>query len=80
MSESEDLKKFKDDIDQMHLALTLRIDSYLKTLKEKSSEAVLNGSVEDAHEMLSEILVIENERPKISDSQKEFMEILNDWH
>jgi len=78
MSESEDLEKFKDDIEQLHLSHTLRIDSYLKTLKEKSSEAVLNGSVEDAQEMLSEILVIENERQKISASQKEFMEILND--
>ena len=80
MSESEDLKKFKNDIEQLHLSHSLRIDSYLKTLKEKSSEAVLNGSVEDAQEMLSEILVIENERQKISDSQKEFMEILNDRH
>ncbi len=78
MSESEDLKKIKDDIEQLHLSHTLRIDSYLQTLKEKSSEAVLNGSVEDAQEMLSEILVIENERQKISASQKEFMEILND--
>ena len=78
MSESEDLKKFKDDIEQLHLTHTLRIDSYLQTLKENSSEAVLNGSVEDAQEMLSEILVIENERQKISASQKEFMEILND--
>ena len=48
------------------------------TLKEKSSEAVLNGSVEDAQEMLSEILVIENGRQKIAACQKEFVEILND--
>ena len=78
MSESEDLKKFKDDIEQLHLSHTLRIDSYLMTLKEKSSEAVLNGSVEDAQEMLSEILVIENGRQKIAACQKEFVEILND--
>ena len=78
MSESEDLKKFKDDIEQLHLSHTLRIDSYLQTLKENSSEAVINGSVKDAQEMLSEILVIENERQKMEACQKEFIEILND--
>ncbi len=78
MSESEDLKKFKDDIDQMNLAFTFRIDSYLQTLKEKSSEAVKNGSVSDAQEMLSEIMVIESGRQKILACQKEFVEILND--
>jgi len=78
MSESEDLKKFKDDIDQMNLAFTLRIDSYLMTLKEKSSEAVNNGSVSDAQEMLSEIMLIESGRQKILASQKEFVEIFND--
>ncbi len=78
MSESEDLKKFKDDIDQMNLAFTLRIDSYLMTLKEKSSEAVNNGSVSDAQEMLSEIMLIESGRQKILACQKEFVEILND--
>ena len=78
MSESEDLKKFKNDIEQLHLSHTLRIDSYLQTLKENSSEAVLNGSLEDAQEMLSEILVIENGRQRMEASQKEFMEILND--
>ena len=78
MSESEDLKKFKDDIEQMHLAITLRIDSYLNSLKVKSSEAVINGSVNDAQEMLSEIMVIESGRQKILACQKEFVEILND--
>jgi len=78
MSESEDLKNFTNDIKQLHLSYTLRIDSYLMTLKEKSSEAVLNGSIEDAQEMLSEILVIEDGCQKMEACQKEFMEILKD--
>lgn len=78
MSESEDLKNFKNDIEQLNLSYTLRIDSYLMTLKEKSSEAVLNGVVKDAQEMLSEIMVIENGRQKMAACQKEFIEILND--
>lgn len=78
MSESEDFKKFKEDIDNLHSSLDLRVGSYLNSLKVESTEAVQNGSVEDALKILDKIQPIEDGRQKLSDCYKEFLKIFND--
>ena len=78
MSESEDFKKFKEDIDNLYSSLDLRVGSYLNSLKVESTEAVQNGSVEDALEILEKIQPIEDGRKTLSDCYKEFLKIFND--
>ena len=78
MSESEDFNKFKEDIDNLQSSLNLRIESYLNSLKVESSEAVQNGSVKDALEILDKIQPIEDGRQMLSDCYKEFLKIFND--
>jgi len=62
----ENMGKFKDNRDYLQSSLDLRIDSYLKALKVKSSEKVINGSIKDAQEILNEISALEENRQKIS--------------
>ena len=78
MSESEDFKKFKEDIDNLHSSLDLRVGSYLNSLKVESTEAVQSGSVKDALEILEKIQPIEDGRQMLSDCYKEFLKIFND--
>ncbi|NOX19067.1 MAG: hypothetical protein GXO87_12405 [Chlorobi bacterium] len=79
MSSVSETEKKRKELEEAFAACHLKIEEFLKSLKQYSSEEVLNGSIENAQKILNEILPIENESKKLMDSENKFIQMISNF-
>jgi len=77
MEKAADVMIDKSELEKMINSIGDKVDDYVKSLKKKSSEEILNGSLVEAQSIISRILPIEEEYKKLSHCQKSFLRALN---
>lgn len=77
MSSVSETEKKRKELEEAFDACHQKIEEFLKSLKLYSSEEVLNGSIENAQKILSEILPIEHESKKLMESEDKFMKMIS---
>ena len=66
------------EIEKLIVAFNNKINNYIKSLKQKSSEEILNGSVLNAQKIINQILPLESEFKKMDDCHNDFLTIIRD--
>jgi hypothetical protein len=70
--ENENIKKTKDEINSSFSSLFSGVDSLISEMKLHSSEEILNGSVQEAQKLLSQILPYQNFYEKLVEAKSVF--------
>lgn len=65
------------ELEEMINTIGNKANNLVELLKRKSSEEVLNGSLEEARNIITQILPIENEYRQLIDAQKSFLQALS---
>jgi len=66
----------KVELEVMINTIGVKVNEFVEILKRKSSDEILNGSLEEAQNILTQILPIENEYKQLVASQKSFLKVL----
>ena len=66
----------RTELEQMINAIGDKVSYYVESLKRKSSEEILNGSLEEAQNIIIQILPVENEYKKLAESHNSFLNVL----
>lgn len=77
MERKENIELNKKELESLILSIDKQVNEHIKLLKHKSSEEILNGSIVEAQKIISQILPIEKEFGKVSESHKSFLELLH---
>ncbi len=77
MEKSKDAMIDKSELEKMINSIGEKVSDYVKSLKKQSSEEILNGSLEEAQKIISQILPIENEYKQMKMSHTSFLKVLN---
>ena len=76
MTKLEDTGIDRTELEQMINAIGDKVNYYVESLKRKSSEEILNGSLEEAQNIIVQILPVENEYKKLAESHNSFLNVL----
>ncbi len=66
----------KKELEELVSSINSKVDEYIKTLKRKSSEEILEGSVLEAQKIINQIMPIENEFKKMDEAHSSFLSVL----
>ncbi len=77
MEQMKDVVIDKNDLEKMINSIDNKVHDYVKSLKQKSSEEILNGSLVEAQNIISQILPIEDEYKQMAKCHSSFLELLN---
>jgi len=67
----------KAELENIITSIEDKVAGYVQSLKEKSSEEILNGSLVEAQKIIEQILPIEDEYKKMAECQRAFLNVLN---
>ena len=76
MNSNEKLEINKKELEDLISSINAKVYDYIKSLKHKSSEEILNGSVFEAQKIINQILPIEKEFTKMDAAHNSFLSIL----
>ena len=76
MEKSKTLEINKKELEELVASINEKVDVYIKSLKRKSSEEILNGSILEAQKIINQILPIETEFQKLDAAHTSFLSIL----
>lgn len=66
------------ELEKLIVSFNSKINNYIKSLKQKSSEEILSGSILMAQKIINQILPLEAEFKKMDDCHNDFLTILRD--
>ena len=72
-----DLNSNKEELEGLINSIGSKVNEYLGSLKESSTEEIMNGSIPEAQKLLNKILPIEEAYQKLTGCHTEFLQILN---
>ena len=67
----------KSELEKMINSIGEKVSDYVTSLKKKSSEEILNGSLLEAQNIISQILPIEKEYEQMAKCHTSFLDVLN---
>ena len=74
--QQENIIKEQNELTQILNEFNSKINNYMQTLKKKSSEEILNGSVTTAQRMLDKLLLVEEGVGKVNSAHEYFIALL----
>ncbi len=77
MDKLKDVTIDKSELEKMINSIGDRVNDYVKSLKKKSSEEILNGSLVEAQNIIGQILPIEDEYKQMTKCHTSFLKVLN---
>ena len=66
------------ELEKLIVSFNSKINNYIKSLKQKSSEEILSGSILMAQKIINQILPLEAEFKKMDDCHNDFLTIIRD--
>ncbi len=72
-----DLNSNKAELESLINSIGSKVSEYLSTLKQTSTEEIMNGSIPEAQKLLGKILPIEEGYKKLTSCHAEFLKVLN---
>ena len=72
-----DLNSNKEELEGLINSIGSKVNEYLGSLKESSTDEIMNGSIPEAQKLLNKILPIEEAYQKLTGCHTEFLQILN---
>jgi len=72
-----DLNSNKEELEGLINSIGSKVNEYLGSLKESSTEEIMNGSIPEAQKLLNKILPIEEAYQKLTGCHTGFLQILN---
>ncbi len=72
-----DLNSNKEELEGLINSIGSKVNEYLGSLKESSTEEIMNGSIPEAQKLLNKILPIDEAYQKLTGCHTEFLQILN---
>jgi len=79
MEKLKDVAIDKNELEKMINSIGEKVSDYLISLKKKSAEEIINGSLVEAQNIISQILPIEDEYKQMADSHASFLKTLNGY-
>ena len=76
MAKSDHVFEKKVELEVMINTIGVKVNEFVELLKRKSSDEILNGSLEEAQSILAQILPIEIEYKQFVEAQKSFLKVL----
>ncbi len=76
MGNTKDVTINKKELENLVFSINTKIGEYIQSLKHKSSEEILNGSIQEAQKIINQILPIESEFKKMDECHNSFLSIL----
>jgi len=73
-----DLNATKKELEGLIDAIGSKVNEYLHSLKQTSSDQIMNGSIPEAQKLLGKILPVEEAYKKLTDCHTEFLKTLNE--
>jgi len=73
MASSSISENQKKEVEKSFKTCQQKIEDYIQSLKKFSSEEILNGSIEEAQKILTQIIPIENSSKELLEYHKDFM-------
>ena len=67
----------KKELENLVLSINTKVGEYIQSLKQQSSEEILNGSIQEAQKIISQILPVENGFKKMDECHTTFLSVLN---
>jgi hypothetical protein len=77
MEKKADIIIDKSELEKMINSIGEKVNGYVNLLKKKSSEEILNGSLTEAQNIISQILPIEKEYEQMAKCHTSFLNLLN---
>ncbi|MCF6269387.1 MAG: hypothetical protein L3J41_06745 [Melioribacteraceae bacterium] len=77
MEQLKDVIIDKEELEKMINSIGDKVSNYVKLLKRKSSEEILNGSIVEAQKIINQILPIEAEYREMAKCHTSFLNVLN---
>jgi len=72
-----DLNATKKELEGLINSIGAKVNEYLHSLKQTSSDQIMNGSIPEAQKLLSKILPVEEAYKKLTGCHSEFLNALN---
>ena len=76
MGNTKDVTIDKKELENLVFSINTKIGEYIQSLKHKSSEEILNGSIKEAQKIINQILPIESEFKKMDECHNSFLSVL----
>jgi hypothetical protein len=76
MGNTRDVTINKKELENLVFSINTKIGEYIQSLKHKSSEEILNGSIQEAQKIINQILPIESEFKKMDECHNSFLSVL----
>lgn len=76
MVDSNNMAINSNELEDIVTSINIKIDEYIQSLKTRSSEEILRGSILEAQKIINQILPIETEFKKMDDCHNSFISVL----
>lgn len=76
MGNLDDISIDRAELEKIIISFNGKINNYIKLLKQKSSEEILNGSILKAQKIINQLLPIENEFQKMDACHNSFLSVI----
>ena len=76
MGDSKSVVMDRKELEDLIVSINIKVGEYIQSLKHKSSEEILNGSILEAQKIINQILPTETEFKKMDDCHNSFLSVI----